>query len=52
MKLAENLYVYEWTNYFENNCNSFVIGGSVGRLAGYDAARGGQSRLEDLPERG
>ncbi len=32
MKLAENLYVYEWTNYFENNCNSFFIGGSVGAL--------------------
>lgn len=32
MKLAENLYVYEWTNFFENNCNSFFIGGSVGAL--------------------
>ena len=32
MKLAENLYVYEWKNYFENNCNSFFIGGSVGAL--------------------
>jgi len=32
MKLAENLYVYEWTNYFENNCNSFFIGGTVGAL--------------------
>lgn len=32
MKLAENLYVYEWTNCFENNCNSFFIGGSVGAL--------------------
>ncbi|HNU84604.1 MAG: MBL fold metallo-hydrolase [Pseudomonadota bacterium] len=32
MKLAENLYVYEWTNYFENNCNSYFIGGAVGAL--------------------
>ena len=32
MKLAEGLYVYEWTNYFENNCNSFFIGDSVGAL--------------------
>ena len=32
MKLAENLYVYEWKNYFENNCNSFFIGGSAGAL--------------------
>ena len=32
MKLAESLYVYEWTNYFENNCNSFFIGGTVGAL--------------------
>ncbi|HPG72526.1 MAG TPA: MBL fold metallo-hydrolase [Syntrophales bacterium] len=32
MKLADDLFVYEWTNYFENNCNSFFIGGSVGAL--------------------
>jgi glyoxylase-like metal-dependent hydrolase (beta-lactamase superfamily II) len=32
MKLAEGLYVYEWTNYFENNCNSFFIGDAVGAL--------------------
>ena len=32
MKLADGLYVYEWTNYFENNCNSFFIGDSVGAL--------------------
>ena len=28
MKLAENLYVYEWKNYFENNCNSFFVDGT------------------------
>jgi hydroxyacylglutathione hydrolase len=32
MKLAESLYTYEWTNYFENNCNSFFIGGPIGAL--------------------
>ena len=32
MKIADNLYSYEWTNYYENNCNSFFIGGGVGAL--------------------
>ncbi|MDD5475991.1 MAG: MBL fold metallo-hydrolase [Syntrophales bacterium] len=32
MKLTENIYVYEWTNPFENNCNSFYIGGGVNAL--------------------
>lgn len=32
MKLTDELYVYEWTNPFENNCNSFYIGGNVGAL--------------------
>lgn len=29
MKLFEDVYVYEWTNPFANNCNSYYIGGSV-----------------------
>lgn len=32
MKLTETIYVYEWTNFFENNCNSFYIGGGVKAL--------------------
>lgn len=32
MKLDNEIYVYEWTNPFENNCNSFFIGGSVQAL--------------------
>jgi len=32
MKIADGLYSYEWTNYYENNCNSFFIGGGVGAL--------------------
>jgi hydroxyacylglutathione hydrolase len=32
MKLADDIYVYEWTHYFENNCNSFYIGGNVKAL--------------------
>lgn len=32
MKLIDNLYVYEWTNPYENNCNSFFIGGDAGVL--------------------
>jgi len=32
MKLADDLYVYEWDNPYENNCNSFYIGGSVQAL--------------------
>ena len=32
MKLADDLYVYEWTNPYENNCNSFYLGGAVQAL--------------------
>ena len=32
MKLTDDIYVYEWTNYFDNNCNSFYIGGGVNAL--------------------
>ena len=32
MKLNNDIYVYEWTNYFDNNCNSFYIGGEVQAL--------------------
>ncbi|MDQ5985446.1 MAG: Hydroxyacylglutathione hydrolase GloC [Syntrophus sp. SKADARSKE-3] len=32
MKFRDDIYVYEWTSYFENNCNSFYIGGSVKAL--------------------
>jgi len=32
MRLTEEIYVYEWTNPMENNCNSFYIGGTVRAL--------------------
>jgi len=32
MKFTDDIYVYEWKNFFENNCNSFYIGGGVGAL--------------------
>lgn len=32
MKLKNDMYVYEWTSPFENNCNSFYIGGNVQAL--------------------
>lgn len=32
MQLTDDLYAYEWTDYFENNCNSFYIGGNIGAL--------------------
>lgn len=32
MKLTDDIYVYEWTNYFDNNCNSYYIGGGVNAL--------------------
>ncbi len=32
MKLADDIYVYEWTHYYDNNCNSFYIGGNVNAL--------------------
>lgn len=47
MKFAEDIYVYEWTHYFENNCNSFYIGGSVNALVD----PGLKAYLPDLLER-
>ena len=32
MKLKNDIYVYEWTNAYENNCNSYFIGGNVQAL--------------------
>jgi len=32
MKLKNDIYCYEWTNPFENNCNSYYIGGDVQAL--------------------
>ena len=32
MKLKNDIYVYEWTNPNENNCNSYFIGGNVQAL--------------------
>ncbi|HLZ19966.1 MAG TPA: MBL fold metallo-hydrolase, partial [Smithellaceae bacterium] len=32
MKYQSDIYIYEWTNYFDNNCNSYFIGGNVGVL--------------------
>jgi len=32
MKIADDLYSYEWSDYFENNCNTYFIGGKTGAL--------------------
>lgn len=32
MKVIGDIYFYEWTSYFENNCNSFYIGGDIQAL--------------------
>jgi glyoxylase-like metal-dependent hydrolase (beta-lactamase superfamily II) len=32
MKLTDDIYTYEWTNSFDNNCNSYYIGGTVHAL--------------------
>jgi len=32
MKIVGDIYFYEWTSFFENNCNSFYVGGNVQAL--------------------
>ena len=32
MKFRDDIYIYEWANYFDNNCNSYYIGGGVQAL--------------------
>ncbi len=32
MKFNDDIYVYEWTEFYDNNCNSYYIGGTVQAL--------------------
>lgn len=32
MRFSDDIYVYEWTDYYDNNCNSYYIAGDVGAL--------------------
>lgn len=48
MKFVEGIYVYEWTDFYENNCNSFYIGGSVQALIDPGLTRYVPSLLESM----
>jgi glyoxylase-like metal-dependent hydrolase (beta-lactamase superfamily II) len=48
MKFAKDLYVYEWTEYYDNNCNSFYIGGGVQALIDPGLMRYLPSLLESM----
>ena len=48
MKYADDIYIYEWTNFFDNNCNSFYIGGEVRALIDPGHTRYVPSLLESM----
>jgi len=48
MKFAQDIYVYEWTDMYDNNCNSYYIGGSVQALIDPGLTRHIPSLLESL----
>jgi hydroxyacylglutathione hydrolase len=48
MKFANDIYVYEWTDFYDNNCNSFYIGGSVQALIDPGLSRYVPSLLESM----
>lgn len=52
MKLTDKIYVYEWTDAFENNCNSYFIGGGTGILIDPGLKRFFPSLLERMEEDG
>jgi hydroxyacylglutathione hydrolase len=48
MRFADDIYVYEWTDSFDNNCNSFYIGGSVNALIDPGLKRYLPNLLDDM----
>jgi hydroxyacylglutathione hydrolase len=48
MKFADDIYVYEWTDAYDNNCNSFFIGGGVQALIDPGLTRYVPSLLESM----
>lgn len=52
MIFAEDIYVYEWKNYYDNNCNSFYIGGNVGALIDPGLSRYVPNLLEQMEQDG
>jgi hydroxyacylglutathione hydrolase len=48
MKFAQDIYVYEWTDFYDNNCNSFYIGGQVQALIDPGLTRYVPSLLESM----
>ena len=52
MKFNDDIFVYEWTEYFDNNCNSYYIGGTVQALVDPGHARYVPQLLEDMARDG
>lgn len=48
MKFAKDIYVYEWKDFYDNNCNSFYIGGGVQALIDPGLMRYVPSLLESM----
>jgi len=48
MKFAEDIYVYEWADAYDNNCNSFYLGGGVRALIDPGHTRYVPSLLESM----
>ena len=52
MKLLDDIFVYEWTDPLDNNCNSYYIGGSVQAIVDPGLKRNFPDLLEQMEEDG
>ncbi len=52
MRFSDDIFVYEWTDYFDNNCNSFYIGGTVNALIDPGLKKYLPRLLKDMAEDG
>ena len=52
MKFSEEIFVYEWTEYFDNNCNSYYIGGNVQALVDPGLVKYFPRLLDDMAKDG
>jgi len=52
MKLTDDLYTYEWTNPYENNCNSYYVGGAIQALVDPGLKKSAPDLLEKMARDG
>jgi len=52
MKFNDDIFVYEWTEFYDNNCNSYYIGGTVQALVDPGLTKYFPALLENMAKDG